>query len=302
MNDSGDMRDDIKEFLTSRRARISPSQVGLPESSRRRVPGLRREEVAVLAGVSPEWYTRLEKGNIAGVSEEVLSAVATALQLTDEERSYLWELASSARGTYRKAAKRKPQQVPSAQMQWLLDSMTGAAGFVRNGRLDVIAANDLGRALHQPMFESATTREHGHANFARYHFLDPASRDFFIDWEGGAHATAALLRVEASREPHDASLRELIGELSTMSAEFRDLWAKHNIRFVHEGAKRLNHPVVGPIELYYQTLTTPSQPRSSLEFTTYTAQPGSTSAEKLALLASWAKSESQRQQEPKTHG
>ncbi|MFJ2618835.1 helix-turn-helix transcriptional regulator [Glutamicibacter sp. NPDC087344] len=288
MNESSNDRANIREFLTSRRSRITPGQVGLPEGSRRRVPGLRREEVAVLAGVSPEWYTRLEKGNIAGVSVEVLQAVATALQLSEEERTYLLELAQSARGTYRRSTRKKSQEQPAEHRQWLLDSMTGSAALIRNGRLDMLASNHLSRALLRPMFDSDTSKAHGYVNFARFHFLDPAAKEFFADWEGGAHATAALLRVEASREPHDAALRELIGELSTVSREFGELWAKHDIRFIHEGLKNLNHPEVGPLELYYQTLSTPTQRGSEMQLTTYTARPGSADADKLALLSSLA--------------
>lgn len=284
----GDNRADIKDFLSSRRARILPGQVGLPEGGRRRVPGLRREEVAVLAQVSPEWYARLEKGNISGVSEEVLHSVAGALRLDDEERAYLFELARSARPANRRPSRRKDVQVVAPPVQWLLDSMVLSAGFVRNGRLDVLATNALARALHAPMFASATTAANGRANFARFHFLDPESRDFFTDWEAGAAASAALLRVEAGREPHDRSLRELIGELSTLSPEFRTLWASHDIRFKHEGTKRLRHPVIGSLELTYQSLALPTLPRAVHELSVYTAEPGSVHEEHLKLLTSWA--------------
>lgn len=280
-------RADIRDFLASRRAKIQPEQVGLPSGSRRRVPGLRREEVAVLAGVSTEWYARLEKGNISGVSDDVLNAVARALNLSDEERAYLFELARAARPSKRTATRRKDDAV-AAPIGWLLDSMTMSAAFVRNGRLDVIASNQLGRALHALMYASSTTTEHRHPNFARFHFLDPAARDFFVDWEGGAAATAALLRAEAGREPNDKALRELVGELSTLSPEFCALWASHDIRFRHEGAKRLQHPVVGYLELTYQTLALPNIPRAIHEISSYTAEPGSVHEGQLKLLASWA--------------
>lgn len=284
----GETRANIKDFLSSRRAKILPAQVGLPAGSRRRVPGLRREEVAVLAGVSPEWYARLEKGHIGGVSEDVLLSVARALRLGDEERTYLFELAQAARPANRRPVRRKEAAEVAAPVQWLLDSMGMSAGFVRNGRLDVVASNALARALHAPMFDSATATAHGRANFARFHFLDPASREFFPDWEEGAAASAALLRVEAGREPHDRSLRELIGELSTLSPEFRMLWASHDIRFSHEGTKRLRHPVVGYLELTYQSLALPGLPRAVNELSAYTAEPGSLHEERLKLLASWA--------------
>lgn len=280
-----DNRADIRDFLTSRRAKITPDQVGLPTSSRRRVPGLRREEVAVLAGVSPEWYTRLEKGHITGVSDEVLEAVAEALNLDDEERGYLLDLARAAKPTRGKTTRRRDVPLPPA-VQWMLDSVTMSAAFVRNGRLDVIGSNALARALHSPMFDSATTKEHGKANFARYHFLDPSSRNFFVDWESGAAATVALLRAEAGREPHDKAIRELVGELSTMSEEFRTLWASHDIRTRHEGAKGLHHPEVGDITLTYQSVDLPIGRRAWHDLTFYTAEPGTTGEERLKLLAS----------------
>ncbi len=240
-------RDDIRDFLVSRRGRLTPEQVGLPAGTRRRVPGLRREEVAVLSGVSTEWYTRLEKGNITGVSEEVLAAVARALHLTEDERTYLFDLARSARPSVRPASRPKETAI-DGPVRWLIDSVTLSAVFLRNGRLDVLAANALGRALHAPLFESPTTVG-GRANFARFHFLDPTSRDFFVDWEGGASATVALLRAEAGREPNDRALRELIGELSTESRDFTRLWSAHDVRSRHEGVKPLQHPVVGFVEL-----------------------------------------------------
>ncbi|MFF2390052.1 helix-turn-helix transcriptional regulator [Agromyces sp. NPDC058104] len=201
----------------------------------------------MLSGVSTEWYTRLEKGHITGVSEEVLTAVARALQLNDDERAYLLDLAKAARPTIKPAARPKDVNVEGS-VKWLIDSVTMSAVFLRNGRLDVLASNSLGRALHAPMFDSPTTIG-GRANFARFHFLDPASRDFFVDWEGGASATVALLRAEAGREPNDRTLRELIGELSTRSHDFTRLWSSHDVRSRHEGIKRLDHPVVGYLEL-----------------------------------------------------
>jgi transcriptional regulator with XRE-family HTH domain len=281
-----DNRADIRDFLASRRAKLTPDQVGLPTSVRRRVPGLRREEVAVLAGVSTEWYTRLEKGHIAEVSEDVLDAVSVALRLDDDERSYLHDLARAAKPAHRKAARRR--DVPLApQVQWMLDSVTMSAAFVRNGRLDVIGSNALGRALHAPMFASPTTAVDGTANFARYHFLDERSKDFFVDWKAGAAATVALLRAEAGREPYDKALRQLIGELSTASEEFSAFWAAHDIRIRHEGTKRLQHPEVGEIELTYQSVDLPTGKRVWHDLSFYTAEPGTASEERLKLLASW---------------
>ncbi|MGW0903334.1 helix-turn-helix transcriptional regulator [Streptomyces sp. NPDC002853] len=287
MDDHSDHRAEIRDFLASRRAKITPEQAGLPTSARRRVPGLRREEVAVLAGVSTEWYTRLEKGHINGVSEDVLAAVAQALQLDEDERTYLFDLARAARPARRTPSRRRDVEAPP-RIQWLLDSVTMSAAFVRNGRLDVIAHNALGRALHAPMFDSTTTDKRGRANFARYHFLDAGSQDFFVDWEAGAGATVALLRAEAGREPHDRALRELIGELSTLSADFRAMWAAHDVRIRHEGTKRLQHPEVGLLELTYQSLDLPVSHRAVHDLSLYTAEPGGISEERLKLLASLA--------------
>lgn len=281
-----DNRDDIKGFLSSRRAKLTPDVVGPPTSARRRVPGLRREEVAVLAGVSTEWYTRLEKGHVGEVSADVLDAVAEALRLGDDERTYLHDLARAAKPARRKAVRRRDVPI-TPQVQWMLDSITMSGAFVRNGRLDVIGSNALGRALHAPMFDSPTTVD-GTANFARYHFLDESSKDFFVDWESGAAATVALLRAEAGREPYDKTLRELIGELSTASEDFAAYWASHDIRIRHEGTKRLQHPEIGEIELTYQSVDLPTGKRAWHDLSIYTAEPGSSHEENLKLLASWA--------------
>ena len=283
-----DNRSDIRDFLVSRRARLTPEQVGLPPTSgRRRVPGLRREEVAVLAGVSTDWYTRLEKGHIGGVSEEVLDAVAQALALNEDERTYLFDLARAARPARRNPPRRKDAEV-SRSVQWMLDSMTMSAAFVRNGRSEVIASNALCRAVCAPMYDSPTTQA-GRPSFPRFLFLDPeAAAQFFVDWEGGARTAVAMLRAEAGRFPDDRALRELIGELSTRSPEFRTLWAQHDVRLRHEGIKRLRHPEVGDLEFTYRTLSLPGSGRAVHDVVIYTAEPGTTSEERLKLLASLA--------------
>jgi transcriptional regulator with XRE-family HTH domain len=285
----------IRDFLASRRAKLTPEQVGLPAIGRRRVPGLRREEVAILAGVSTEWYTRLEKGHISGISDDVLAAVARALELDEDERVYLFDLARAARPARRQPPRRKEVEV-ARPVQWLLDSVTMSAAFVRNGRMDVIAANHLGRALHAPMFESDTADRHGRANLARYHFLDPGAQHFFVDWDQAATVTVALLRTEAGREPNDRALRELVGELSTLSAEFRTMWAAHDVRIRHDGIKRLQHPEVGRLELTYKSLDLPTSQRTVHDLTFYTAEPGTVSEDRLKLLASWAATESTTQE------
>ncbi|MFB7708942.1 helix-turn-helix domain-containing protein [Streptomyces sp. NPDC056105] len=287
-----DRRADIRDFLATRRAKITPEQVGLPTSGRRRVPGLRREEVAVLAGVSTEWYTRLEKGHINGVSEDVLDAVARALQLDDDERTYLFDLARAAQPSSRSPRRRKAVDVP-VRVQWLLDSMTLSAAFVTNGRLDIVATNALARALFAPLFDSETTDARGRPNFARYWFLDGGAPDFVADWNGALGATVALLRAEAGRYPHDKALRELIGELCTMSTEFRTRWAAHDVRIHHGGVKQFQHPDAGSIELVYQPLDLPISPREVHSLTIYTAEPGTPDEDRLKLLASWAATHSE---------
>ncbi len=279
-----DNRSDIRDFLTTRRARIRPEQAGLlPGGGRRRVPGLRREEVAVLAGVSTDWYTRLEKGHIAGVSEDVLEAVARALQLDEAERTHLFNLARAATRPAR-APQRRARTPIQPRVQWMLDSMTGSAAFVADGRLDVLATNTLGRALHSPMFDDPRRA----ANFARFQFLDPRSHDFYADWEAAASTTVALLRAEAGRRPHDAHLRELVGELSTVSEAFRTRWAAHDVRIRHDGVKHFRHPAVGALDLTYCTLDLPTEDRADLRMTIYTAEPGTPSEDALRVLASWA--------------
>jgi transcriptional regulator with XRE-family HTH domain len=278
-----DNRSDIRDFLATRRARITPEQAGLlPGGGRRRVPGLRREEVAVLAGVSTDWYTRLEKGHIAGVSEDVLEAVARALRLDEAERLHLFNLARAARPA--RAPQRRGRARIQPRVQWMLDSMTGSAAFVANGRLDILATNTLGRALHSPMFDDPRRP----VNFARFQFLDPRARDYYQDWESAANITVALLRTEAGRDPSDRDLRELVGELSTVSEEFRTRWAAHDVRIHHAGAKQFRHPAVGAVELVYHTMDLPAPAHGRLALTIYTAEPGTPSEDALKLLASWA--------------
>lgn len=293
MERRSDNRADIRDFLARRRAQLTPEQVGLPTSGRRRVPGLRREEVAVLAGVSTEWYTRLEKGHISGVSEDVLDAVSRTLQLDDDERTYLFDLAKAAQPSPAPRRRRKAVDV-APRVQWLLDSITLSAAFVTNGRLDIVATNALARALFAPVFDSPTVSGHGRPNFARYYFLDDDSHAFAADWDGAAMTTAALLRAEAGRYPNDKALRELLGELSTLSAEFRIQWASHNVRIHHGGVKRFHHPDAGDLELTYQPLDLPMSVREAHSLTIYTAEPGSPSEDGLRLLASWAASHAPR--------
>ncbi|MBW8800797.1 MAG: helix-turn-helix domain-containing protein [Streptomyces sp.] len=275
-----DNRSEVREFLISRRAKITPQQAGLPaHGGRRRVAGLRREEVALLAGVSVEYYARLERGNLSGVSESVLEALARALQLDEAERAHLFDLARTANTGPR--TRRPARQQIRPGIQHLLDSMTDAAAYVRNGRLDIVASNRLGRALYAPVFDDPTRP----VNLARFRFLNPRARDFYPDWEESAHTTVALLRTEAGRDPYDRALTELVGELATRSEEFRALWAAHNVRLHHTGTKNFHHPVVGDLTLPFEAMPLPADP--GLTLTAFSAEPGTPGHDALNLLSSW---------------
>ncbi|HXP18246.1 MAG TPA: helix-turn-helix transcriptional regulator [Streptosporangiaceae bacterium] len=277
-----DSRNEIRDFLTSRRARITPEQAGLPAyGGNRRVAGLRREEVALLAGVSVDYYTRLERGNAHGASESVLEALARALRFDEAERAHLFDLARAASTTARPPRRPARQQVrPSVRR--ILNSMTSAPAYVRNGRLDILAANRLGYALFSPLFASPARP----ANPARFLFLDPCAAELYTEWERQAQDTVAMLRAEAGRHPHDRALSDLIGELSTRSETFRTWWAAHNVRFHRTGVKRLHHPVVGDLTLTFEAMDLAAD--AGLRISAYTAEPGSASQDALNLLASWA--------------
>jgi transcriptional regulator with XRE-family HTH domain len=279
-----DARGEIRDFLTSRRARLKPEDVGLSTYGSRRVPGLRREEVATLAGLSVDYYNRMERGNLSGASESVLDALARALRLDEAERAHLFDLARASQPRSRRRRRATKQKVRPS-VQWMLDSMTGAAAIAENGRLDALATNRLGRALYSGLFDGSGRP----VNFARFIFLDPRTKELYDDWERAARESAALLRLEAGRDAYDRDLSDLIGELSTRSEEFRGHWATHNVRLHHKGDKRFNHPVVGELELSYNRIELPADP--GLVIVAYTAEPGSRSHEALSLLASWAATE-----------
>ncbi|HSO16261.1 MAG TPA: helix-turn-helix transcriptional regulator, partial [Arthrobacter sp.] len=212
-----DNQSETRDFLATRRAKITPEQAGLPDyGGNRRVPGLRRGEVAMLAGVSVEYYTRLERGNLSGVSENVLDALAGALQLDEAERAHLFDLARAASAGRKPQRRRPATHAVRASVQYMLDAITDAPAFVRNGRLDVLATNRLGRAMYSDMLGDPARP----ANFARFLFLDERSRGFYPDWERAANDTVAILRTEAGRDPYDRGLTDLVGELSTRSEEF----------------------------------------------------------------------------------
>jgi len=281
-----DLRAEIREFLSTRRARITPEQAGLPAyGGNRRVRGLRREEVAMLAGVSVDYYVRMERGSLAGASESVLDALANALKLDEAERTHLFALAreSGAGATRRKRT--APHRVRPA-IQQVLDAMTDAPAWVRNGRHDILAMNQLARALYSPVLADPRRP----ANTTRFVYLHhDEAREFFVDYDRIANDAAAMLRLEAGRNPHDKALIELVGELSTRSGLFRQRWASHDVQFHRSGQKRLRHPVVGQLDLDFESMELPSEP--GLHLNVYTAAADTPTADALRLLASWAASD-----------
>ena len=276
-----DSNSDVRDFFVTRRAKISPEQANLPSHGTRRVPGLRREEVAALAGVSVDYYNRLERGNLAGVSEAILESIANALQLDEAERLHLYRLARAASPVPRaRPAPKRPKL--SASIQRVLEGMTGVPAIIRNGRMDLLAANLLGRALYSAAYDA----EPDTPNLARFAFMNPAARELYLDWDGAANVAVALLRTEAGRTPGNAALNALVGELSTQSDEFRQRWATHNVRTHYSGTKTFHHPAVGNLVLAYDVMDFPGE--AGLSLTAYSAEPASPSADNLALLASWA--------------
>ena len=272
----------VRDFLTSRRARITPEAAGMPlYGANRRVPGLRREEVALLAGVSVDYYNRLERGNLAGVSDSVLDAIARALHLDEAELAHLHDLARAASTTPTKRRRRSTAQLRPAVVR-LVEAMSDVPAWVRNDRHDILTINQLGRALYAPVLRDPRRP----ANTARFTFLDPAAHDFFGDWQKTASDVVAILRSAAGRNPYDRDLTDLVGELSTRSEEFRTRWAAHDVRFHRTGRKVLRHPVVGELDLEFEAMSLTSDP--DLTFVAYTAEPGTASADALRVLASWA--------------
>jgi transcriptional regulator with XRE-family HTH domain len=274
-------RDEVKAFLSSRRAKITPQQAGLAHYSRnRRVPGLRRSEVADLAGVSVEYYAQLERGDLAGVSESVLDALSRALHLNEAEREHLHDLARAASPARR--ARRPPPRQLRPHVARILDGMTEVPAFVENGRLDVLAANPLAQALYAPVFADPTRP----ANLARFNFLNPHARTFWGNWERAADDTVAMLRTEAGRDPHDKGLTGLVGELSTRSDEFRGRWGAHDVQLHRTGLKHIRHPIVGELHLSYEVMELAADP--GLALVAFSAEKGSPDDDALRFLASWA--------------
>lgn len=282
---------EVREFLTSRRARITPDTAGLPTTGNRRVPGLRRSEVADLAGISVDYYAKLERGQIAGASAGVLEALARALQLSEAEHRHLYDLASAADGVPTSARGRsrstRPHQVRES-LERVVDAVTGAVAFVRDEMQDIVAVNDLGREFYRPVLgdKDASGPLTGRANLARFQFLDQASREFYPDWDAMARMCVGIMHAEVGRNPGHRGLQDLVGELSTRSPDFAELWAAHDVRIHGAGTKRFHHPEVGELTLAFEELQVTAD--DGLALYVYSAEPGSASGEKLRLLASLA--------------
>ncbi|GAA5028304.1 helix-turn-helix transcriptional regulator [Streptomyces siamensis] len=279
MGRSLDRRAELSEFLRSRRARLKPEDVGLPDFGRhRRVPGLRREELAQLAGVSVAYYTRLEQGNGRNVSAEVLDAIARALRLTDAEHAHLTHLAKPKQHKRKQAA--RPQQVRPALRQ-LLDSMDGVPAYLTGRRSDILAWNRMAAAIFGDWSEMPPQER----NWARLVFLKPEYRDLYVEWEQKAIDIVCMLRMDAGCHPDDPRLSALVGELSVKSEDFRRLWATHDVKEKSHGMKHLRHPLVGELSLRFESFRLVDD--GELALITYHAEPDSASAEALRLLASW---------------
>ncbi len=281
-----DLRSEIRDFLGTRRARLTPEQAGLPAyGGNRRVKGLRREEVAMLAGVSVDYYVRMERGSLGGASESVLDNLADALRLDEAERAHLFALARAG-GAPTSRRRKTPAPTVRPAIQQVLDAVTDAPAWVRNARHDIMAMNDLARALYAPVLADPRRP----ANTTRFVYLDPeAAEKFFVDYDRIAKDAAAMLRLEAGRNPHDKAFIELIGELSTRSELFRRRWAAHDVKFHRSGQKRLRHPIVGQLDLDFESMELASEPGYQLNI--YTAAAGTPTADGLKLLASWAASQ-----------
>jgi len=273
---------DVKAFLASRRAKLTPEQAGLPVyGGNRRVPGLRREEVAMLAGVSVDYYTKMERGNLSGASDGVLEALARALRLDEAETEHLYDLARAASAAPRTRRKSSPKKVRPSLTR-IIDAIVDAPAWIRNDRGDVLAANALARALYSDLMAEVVQPP----NNSRFTFLNPKARTFYANWEQAADDIVAILRSAAGRNPYDKDLTDLVGELSTQSEEFRTRWAKHDVRSHRTGRKQVHHPVVGDLDLAFEAFDLPGDP--GLRLNVYTADPDTPSADALRVLASWA--------------
>lgn len=277
-----DGENELREFLVSRRARITPEQAKLPAyGGNRRVAGLRREEVAMLAGVSVDYYTKLERGAVGVVSPSVLDAVARALQLTSTERDHLFHLTGTTASLRPAAQPERTTVRPTVQR--ILDGLSESPAFVATAARNLVAANALGRAVYSPLYDAAPD---GIPNTARYTFLEPGAKEFFVDWHTAAANLVANLRREVGSDPLNRALEELVDELNRRSPEFGELWRSHDVRTHDAGIKSIRHPVVGELHLTFEAMPLPADPGQNL--VVYGAEPGSENADRLRLLASWS--------------
>ena len=275
-------RQAVQEFLASRRARITPEQAGMSAfGQKRRVPGLRREEVASLAGVSFDYYARLERGNLSGVSDSVLEALARALQLDEAERLHLFDLARSASAPASRTHRRQAVTRVRPALLGILTGMTGTPAYLRNARMDLLAVNNLCLAL----YDGVLTRDGPPFNLARFVFLDPYAKAFFLDWDTISRDMVGSLRSQAGRDPSDRGLSDLVGELTTRSDGFAREWARNDVRLHRTARKRLASRVVGEIELTSDAFELPGD---GLTMIAYSAEPGSQAEDQLKLLAAWS--------------
>ncbi|GGW67548.1 helix-turn-helix transcriptional regulator [Streptomyces xantholiticus] len=263
---------DLGDFLRAHRARLRPDDVGLASYGARRVAGLRREEVAVLAGMNSDYYARLEQGRERSPSPQILESISSALRMDDEAREHMFRLA----GTAPEGERPQPRETVSPALRQLLDGYPNAAAFVLNPANDFLASNALADALFSP-FENVD-------NMARMTFLDPAARSFFTQWGRAAEAVVAGLRHAMGLDPHYRRLHDLVGSLAEASEEFAALWSSHTVHGKTRDGKELLHPEVGPLALTFQTFDVRGAPGQQLVI--YHAEPGSLSAQALALLGS----------------
>lgn len=280
-----EFRTEINEFLSSRRARITPAQAGIAlDGTARRVPGLRREEVARLAGISVDYYVLLERGNLSGASEDILNALARALQLTEAEQIHLSNLAEVSQRVHGQDRQQPTRVHP--RVREILDAVTATPAWARNGQFDILATNRLGRALYDPIFRELPDRP----NTARHCYLGDSAADFWVDRGQFTEDFAARLRMESAVRHTDPRLRELISELLARSETFRRQWRSRDVTLLHSGLKRFQHPVVGRLDLNYETMNLNSAP--GLVLSVYLSRPGSGTAERLRHLGQWASTQS----------
>ncbi|MFD7733932.1 helix-turn-helix transcriptional regulator [Kitasatospora phosalacinea] len=277
-----DNQAEVRDFLRTRRDRITPQQAGIPTAGRRRLPGLRREEVAMLAGMSSDYYAKIERGHLAGVSPEVLDALARALRLDDAETEHLHDLARAANPAPARRRARPAPETVRPSLQRFLDAITAAPAWIVDQRADILATNPLARALLAPLLDDPDAR----GNTARFTFLSPAARTFYPQWERTADASAANLRTAAGRNPRDKALTDLIGELAARSDAFSTRWSAHAVRLHRTGTKHIRHPDVGDLEFVYEGVELPDHPGWTMY--AYTSAPGSPTEERVRLLGSLA--------------